>query len=165
MLEKNESETHYGLLLAVHLNLETARKLSRLHSDALARYIGVSTAQLQVLSEISRAPGISVNKLSQLCSSTASTTSNLLDKSEQLGWLQRKRDRRDRRVITLFITEKGKTILADYSTNLLGFPFPEPGAIPTKKLAAFNHCLEEFISNLRLNKKRTRRRITAKEPG
>lgn len=81
------------------------------HSHAVEKACGISAAQLWALWELERAPGLKVSDLAKRLSIQASTASNLLDKLEQRGLVERQRRERDQRVVRIFLTAAGKALL------------------------------------------------------
>ena len=81
------------------------------HSRKVERACGISAAQLWALWELQRSPGLNVSDLSRRLSVHPSTASNLLDKLEQGGLVERRRRERDQRVVRLFVTEMGRELL------------------------------------------------------
>ena len=81
------------------------------HSRNVERACGISAAQLWALWELQRSPGLNVSDLSRQLSVHPSTASNLLDKLEQGGMVERRRRERDQRVVRLFITDAGQELL------------------------------------------------------
>lgn len=82
------------------------------HSRSVERSCGISAAQLWALWELERSPGLSVGDLSRRLSVHPSTTSNLLDKLEQGGLIERRRRERDQRIVRLYVTNAGRELLA-----------------------------------------------------
>jgi DNA-binding MarR family transcriptional regulator len=81
------------------------------HSHAVERACGISAAQLWALWELHRSPGLKVSDLARRLSVHASTISNLLDKLEQGGLVERQRRERDQRIVRLYVTPAGSTLL------------------------------------------------------
>jgi DNA-binding MarR family transcriptional regulator len=84
---------------------------------------GVSGAQLWVLAELRRRPGIRVTELAQAMGVHQSTASNLIDPLEQRGLIQRDRSRRDQRVVHLSLSPAGRKVIARA-------PLPLEGVLP-----------------------------------
>ena len=143
------SKRNQDLALAVHMNLDTALKLSRLQPQAMARGVGVSASQFMMLSDIHRQPGIQVNEVARSRSVTPSTASNLLDKMERRRWLRRKRSDRDQRVVRLFITCEGRKVLGQFPSRAHGLGTSALSMIPVSALAELNRHLEVLISHLK----------------
>lgn len=82
------------------------------HSRSVERACGISAAQLWALWELQRSPGLNVSDLSRQLSVHPSTASNLLDKLEQGGLIERQRRERDQRIVRVFITDAGRALLS-----------------------------------------------------
>lgn len=82
------------------------------HFVEIEKSVGVSGAQLWALSEIANANDITVTGLANTMSLHQSTTSNLVEKLESRGFVNRIRSTEDRRVVVLQVTESGKSSLA-----------------------------------------------------
>jgi MarR family transcriptional regulator, organic hydroperoxide resistance regulator len=82
------------------------------HSHSIERACGISAAQLWALWELHRSPGLKVSDLARRLSVHASTISNLLDKLEQGGLVERQRRERDQRIVRLYVTPAGADLLA-----------------------------------------------------
>lgn len=83
------------------------------HSRQIERAFGVSTAQLAALWALSDQPGARVSELSQSLALHQSTTSNMLDKLEKKGLVERRRGGPDQRVVRVFLSAAGEALLAD----------------------------------------------------
>ncbi|MFO7955287.1 MarR family winged helix-turn-helix transcriptional regulator [Thioalkalivibrio sp.] len=81
------------------------------HSRAVERACGISASQLWALWELQRTPGLNVSDLSRRLSVHASTTSNLLDKLEHRGLIERRRPEKDQRIVRLYVTDTGMELL------------------------------------------------------
>ena len=62
--------------------------------------------------ELHRSPGLKVSELAHRLSVHASTASNLLDKLEQGGLVERQRRERDQRIVRLYVTAAGEALIA-----------------------------------------------------
>jgi DNA-binding MarR family transcriptional regulator len=107
----------------------------------IEKSLGISGAQLWALSEIVSAPGITVTRLSLCMSLHQSTTSNLVEKLEDKGFIQRVRSVEDRRVVELKATRKGQTTLAKA-------PTPHRGVLPDALMRMDKNELIKLKNNL-----------------
>jgi len=82
------------------------------HAKAVEKECGLSSAKLWMLNEIAAEPGLKVSKLAAALSIHPSTCSNMLSKLEEKGLICRDRSKQDQRTVYLYITEKGKELLA-----------------------------------------------------
>lgn len=93
------------------------------HSQWIERRSGVSGAQLWVLQELHESPGLRVGELAQRMALHQSTASNLVDRLESAGLVQRDRPAADQRVVHVFVTPKGASLLSRA-------PSPARGILP-----------------------------------
>ncbi len=87
------------------------------------RQCDISGAQLWALSQVGSAPGLTVMELAGRLSVHQSTTSNLIERLESAGYLRRKRDAGDGRIVRLFCTAAGLRLLKRV-------PVPVRGILP-----------------------------------
>jgi len=92
----------------------------RKHSRNMERACGVGGAQIWAMALLARTPGLRVTQLARDLSIHPSTASNLLDKLERAGLVQRTRDSADQRVVQLYLTEAGEKVLARAPQPLSG---------------------------------------------
>src|SRR5881227_1180792 len=97
-----------GLLAWMHL-LRVYNKMHRHSMDHLDCY-NLTTAQFDVLAQLSVAPGISQQELSDRLLVTKGNTCGLLDRLESQGLVARRPDPEDRRSHRLFLTEEGQQL-------------------------------------------------------
>jgi len=109
--EPEASETHDAVRSVIRQLRVIIRALQG-HSRSVERACGISAAQLWALWELQRSPGLNVSDLSRQLSVHPSTASNLLDKLEQGGLIERRRRERDQRIVRLYVTEAGQDLLA-----------------------------------------------------
>jgi len=109
--EPEGSETHDAVRSVIRQLRVIIRALQG-HSRSVERACGISAAQLWALWELQRSPGLNVSDLSRQLSVHPSTASNLLDKLEQGGLIERRRRERDQRIVRLYVTEAGQDLLA-----------------------------------------------------
>ncbi len=105
----------------------------RKHSRNMERACGVGGAQVWALAVLARRPGIRVTEFARELSIHPSTASNLLDKLERAGYVQRSRSADDQRVVELKLTEAGQAVLARA-------PQPHSGVL--------THALEQMPASL-----------------
>lgn len=68
----------------------------------------ISVAEAQAVHELAREPGISQNGLAAKLRLEKSTVSRLAAILERRGWLERRRDRRDSRILRLYLSKAGQ---------------------------------------------------------
>lgn len=111
------------------------------HSRVVEEKSGLSSAQLWMLWELFNAPGLKVSELAKLLSIHLSTCSNMLDKIAAKGLVYRERNESDQRVVRLFLTEQGTTLLADA-------PRPAQGALTEALLRLPDASLNQLEAGL-----------------
>ena len=82
------------------------------HSKIVEKECGLTSAMLWMMWELFATPGLKVSELANALSIHASTCSNLLDKLETKGLIERRRSGQDQRAVHLYITDTGSTLLA-----------------------------------------------------
>lgn len=100
-------EKHQELLIAL-------RKVIRaidLHSKHLSKTSGLTSPQLLILLEIDKAPAINSSQVAKNVNLSAATVTSILDRLENKDLISRVRDSQDKRKVSLYLTENGKTIL------------------------------------------------------
>ena len=100
-------EKHQELLIAL-------RKVIRaidLHSKHLSKTSGLTSPQLLILLEIHKAPAINSSQVAKNVNLSAATVTSILDRLENKDLISRVRDSQDKRKVSLYLTENGKTIL------------------------------------------------------
>lgn len=118
------------------------------HSNTVERACGISAAQLWALWEIQRSPGLKVSDLARQLSIHPSTASNLLDKLEESGLIERQRRERDQRVVRLFATSAGSELLESAPAPPQGELNHALQALNPEQICQLHDGLEQLISNL-----------------
>lgn len=111
------------------------------HSRWVEKESGISAAQLWMLWELFNEPGLTVSALARVLSIHQSTCSNMLDKIQKKGLVLRDRSIDDQRVVRLYLTENGSSLLAKA-------PRPAQGAISDVLLRLPDMVLCELQSGL-----------------
>jgi len=105
MLENKELAGHLDSLLQ-RLSVTTHRM-----KNQFADEIGISRQQFDVLCIIYEKGQITMGELCKEISSACSTATDLADKLEKAGYVERLREKRDRRVVRLNILPKGEKLI------------------------------------------------------
>lgn len=88
-------------------------RLMRRRFDERARQLGATRAQWRTLTMLSRNEGLNQGALAELLEVEAITLCRMIDRLEESGLVERRRDPADRRAWRLYLTEKSKPMLAD----------------------------------------------------
>lgn len=97
---------------AITSHLRVLFKSIQQHSKTVETKCGLTSAMLWMMWELFTTPGMKVSELAAALSIHASTCSNMLDKLESKGLVQRRRNGQDQRAVHLFITDEGSALLA-----------------------------------------------------
>ena len=89
-----------------------------LHSRKLAQRYGLTGPQLIILKELQSLGDVSVGELAKRISLSSGTVTDILERLEKRGLVQRARSNADRRRVLNRITEKGEEILQKAPTLL-----------------------------------------------
>lgn len=125
-------------------------RAAKLHFAAVKRTAGVSGAQLWALSEIHSQPGIRVTELAGKMSLHQSTVSNLVEKLNASGHLQRVREPDDNRIVRLRLTPAGRKVV-------VRAPGPARGVLPDalerlddRSLKKLSLALDSLVSAMKV---------------
>lgn len=88
-------------------------RLMRRRFDERAREVGATRAQWRTLTTLSRHEGLNQGALADLLEVEPITLCRMIDRLEESGLVERRRDPDDRRAWQLFLTEKSKPMLDD----------------------------------------------------
>ena len=88
-------------------------RLMRRRFDERAREVGATRAQWRTLTTLSRNEGLNQGALADLLEVEPITLCRMIDRLEESGLVERRRDPADRRAWQLFLTDKSKPILDD----------------------------------------------------
>ncbi len=86
-------------------------RLMRRRFDERASSIGVTRAQWRTLTAVSRREGINQGGLADLLEVEPITLCRMIDRLEEAGHVERRRDPADRRVWKIFLTERSRPLL------------------------------------------------------
>jgi len=91
--------------------LKDVTRLYILRFEQHATSLGLTLAQCKALIRLADSQGVSQARLAELAELEPMTLVRILDRMETDGWLERRRDPRDRRVHCLYLTDKAKPLL------------------------------------------------------
>ena len=86
-------------------------RLMRRRFDERARAIGVTRAQWRALTKLSRAEGINQGGLAEALEVEPITLCRMIDRLEEAGLVERRRDPSDRRAWRIFLTDKARPMI------------------------------------------------------
>lgn len=73
----------------------------------------ISLPQLYLLANLQERGSLTISELADLVGVTPPSTSAIIDRMEEHGLVERRRDTADRRVVHVEITERGRTVVAE----------------------------------------------------
>jgi DNA-binding MarR family transcriptional regulator len=97
---------------AILKNIRLIFRARQKHAQGVMKECGLSSAQLWMMWELSKSPGLRVSELAKILSIHTSTCSNMLDKIQKKGLARRDRSESDQRNVHLYLTEVGEDLLA-----------------------------------------------------
>lgn len=95
----------------IGLALGEVTRLMRRRFDERARAMGATRAQWLALKMISRTEGINQGRLADQLEVEPITACRMVDRLEEAGMVERRRDPTDRRAWQIFLTEKSRPVI------------------------------------------------------
>ena len=129
------------------------------HFEQIENEVGISGAQLWALSEIANEPGITVTNLARAMSLHQTTSSNLINGMESNGLVTRERSDLDRRVVRLYPSAQGLSILKKAPGPFRGILPDALMRLDNKDLLILHEKLQLLVSLLQYKSEQA-----AKEP-
>ena len=87
-----------------------AARLLRTAFDRRVRALGITRAQWLVLTRLHRHPGASQSELADMMEVERASAGRMIDRLEANGWVQRRPERRDRRVKRVYLTAEAERV-------------------------------------------------------
>lgn len=97
----------------IGLALKEVTQLMRRRFDERARAKGATRAQWLALKMISQSEGINQGRLADFLEVEPITACRMIDRLEEAGMVERRRDPADRRAWQLYLTEKSRPVIDD----------------------------------------------------
>jgi MarR family transcriptional regulator, organic hydroperoxide resistance regulator len=124
-----------GQLLAQVCRLAGKRRRLRLEK------IGLHHAQGMVLFHLWHEDGASQRDLAAALQITPPTASNTLQRMERDGWIERRRDNEDQRIVRVYLTEKARDLHQEARESLRDFDREMGSALSAAEQAALRKSL------------------------
>ena len=105
-LMTNDGTERLGFLL------HDAARLMRKRFEMRGSVYGLSAAQWRLLVRVVKDEGVAQARLAELLEIEPISVSRLIDRMEEGGWIERRQDASDRRVRTIFPTDKSRDAFA-----------------------------------------------------
>lgn len=123
-------------------------RLLRKRFDERARLIGVTRQQWRTLSVLKWHEGSNQGMLAELLEVEPITLGRMIDRLEEAGWVERRRDPGDRRVWRIHLTEAAQPILLQLKTIADSLFADAAEGISAEDQARLHALLEQLRSNL-----------------
>ena len=144
--QQNPQKTTLGHLLANVSRLVGGRTRMRLQG------FGLYHAQGMILFHLWREDGVAQNVLAQALNITPPTTTNTLQRMERNGWVRRRRDKTDQRIVRVYLTEKAgalheevRNTFRELDRELTAVLSENERNILVASLLKVHHCLSQKI--------------------
>ncbi|MBL8447748.1 MAG: MarR family transcriptional regulator [Zoogloeaceae bacterium] len=142
---RNLGPTPLSVLQRFRVLIRTAQR----HSNWIERQSGVTGAQLWAMWELEEAPGLRVGDLAKRMALHQSTASNLIDKLETSGFLRKERLATDQRVVRLYLTGAGSSLLASAPSPARGILPEALRRLDAGALASLQADLDRLLAQIR----------------
>ena len=123
-------------------------RLMRRRFDERARAIGVTRAQWRTLTTLNRHEGINQGRLAELLEVEPITLCRMVDRLEEAGHVERRRDPNDRRAWQIYLTESARPLIDQLGVIAEGLFDQALDGIDSERQAAFIATLNHLRANL-----------------
>ncbi len=123
-------------------------RLLRKRFDERARLIGVTRQQWRTLSVLKRHEGSNQGMLAELLEVEPITLGRMIDRLEEAGWVERRRDPGDRRVWRIHLTDAAQPILLQLKTIADALFVDAAVGISPEDQTQLHALLEQLRANL-----------------
>ena len=114
------------------------------HFQFVEKRCQISGSQLWALAQVAETPGIRVTELAARLSIHQSTASNLIDLLVRKKLMSKRRSSSDNRIVELYATEAGKSIIEQAPKPLRGILPDALEQLPPETLEQLNRCLGDL---------------------
>lgn len=137
-----------GLALDVLMKFRSVINSNKRHFKWVEQQTGISGALVWVLREVGQSPGLRVSELAETMAIHQSTASNLLDKLQERGLIQRDRSSDDQRVVRVFPTRSGEALVRRFPQSARGLLQESLLKLPSASLNSLNRLLEQLLQEM-----------------
>jgi len=128
--------------------LRAVMKAGRLEGRGVERRNGLGSAQFGALWELRASPGMKVSELARMLGIHQSTASNLLDKLEDRGLVERRRREPDQRVVRVYLSDRATALLGESPDTSQDRLWNALQRLPDDRLERLAQDLDELRSAL-----------------
>lgn len=146
---RNRSDAKHKKMLEVLELFRIVFKSVQRHYKSVQSRAGIGGAQLWALAQVANRPGVKVGELARGLAVHQSTASNLIRDLERSGLLARRRQGEDQRMVRLYATTKGLTVLKKAPRPLIGVLQQALSDLPASNLDALHRHLGRLIVSMR----------------
>ncbi len=140
-IEQNYGESLYGIFhQVIKLNFHRAHQL--------LEKIGLHPGQAHLLGVVGHEEGISQNQLAKVLNIKPATVTGMIKKLEKAGFIKRKVDEADQRVMRVYTTEIGKELSLELKSYYNGIKKECFKNFTEDELVIFRRLLMQMKSNL-----------------
>lgn len=132
------------------LMISDVSRLMRKRFDERARLIGATRPQWRTLAMVSRNEGINQGGLAELLEIEPITLCRMIDRLEEAGKVERRRDPEDRRAWRIYLTEKAHPMIEQLRTIANELTEEALDGIPDDHRAIMTDALQKMRVNLGL---------------
>lgn len=118
------------------------------HFKWIESQTGISGALVWAMWELHHAPGLRVSDLAEAMVIHQSTASNLLDRLQEKGFIERDRSSDDQRVVRLFLTPSGEALIRRVPQPARGLLQEALFKLPAPSLLTLNRLLEQLLQEM-----------------
>jgi DNA-binding MarR family transcriptional regulator len=128
--------------------LHDASRLLRKRFEARAAGYGLSSAQWRLLVRVFKEEGVAQARLAEILEVEPISVSRLLDRMEEAGLVERRADAADRRVKTIFLTDRTRPIFGEMRSVAADVFEQALTGLSAEERRATLHGLRTIVSNL-----------------
>lgn len=130
------------------LSLRELRKETQALLEAQSKTYHISTTQLFILDMLDKHPHSSLHEVAKLVNLSPSTTSEVVEKMVQAGYLKREQSQKSRRTLELSLTTQGKQTLTNTYSDYIQ-DFDVLGELEESRLVDFYETQQAIIHLLK----------------
>ena len=140
----------------IHHQLLVAFSYSNRAMRARTRQCGLMPGQPKVLEHLALHDGCTQKEIAQSCVMDKSTVTSVLGRMEDAGLIERRSKEGDRRVVAVFLTEKGRSAASDVLDCRSEVDDIAWRGLDTDERRRLSHLLDQVIRNLQQHEQEDR---------
>ncbi|MFC4306428.1 MarR family winged helix-turn-helix transcriptional regulator [Cohnella boryungensis] len=146
-IEENRDRLTYWLFFTTRCVTTTYAEVLRAHCEGLGKTYIVTPPQWGALSLLLAQDGMVIGTMSQIRGIDASAVTGIVTRLEQMGLVERRLNKQDRRVIQVFLTEEGREISKSLATVVERFELNLKNGFTDGEMERFYAHLQQMITN------------------